>query len=378
MSALRVLIANDALDRRAGTEVYVRDLALGLLERGHKPIAFSTVLGDVARELRAATVPVIDDLNSLAARPDVIHGHHHIETMMALLHFPQTPAVHFCHGWMSWLDEPPHFPRILRYVAVDHTCLDRLVLQSGVPENRARVLLNFVDLNRFRPREPLPPRPARALLFSNYASGETHLGVVREACARAGLEFDVVGSGAGRPCAEPEKLLGGYDIVFAKARAALEAMAVGAAVVLCDATGMGPMVTIAEFERLRALNFGVRALSHPLDAERLAYEIERYDPADAAEVSRRIRAEASRDAALDELIELYAEVIAEYGALDHAACNPADEEGRAMAAYLGRLKSEIAAHGAATIRLRERVRRIPLVGRLGVRLARMIAGPPAR
>jgi hypothetical protein len=201
---------------------------------------------------------------------------------------------------------------------------------------------------------------------------------VREACARAGLEFDVVGSGAGRPCAEPEKLLGGYDIVFAKGRAALEAMAVGAAVVLCDATGMGPLVTAAELERLRARNFGARALSHPLDAERLAREIERYEPADAAEVSRRVRAEAGRDAALDELIELYEEVIAEYEARGGAARDPAAEEGRAAAAYLGRLKSEIAAHGAATIRLRERVRHIPLVGRLGVRLARMLAGPPAR
>jgi glycosyltransferase involved in cell wall biosynthesis len=378
LSALRVLIVNDALDRRAGTEVYVRDLALGLLERGHKPIAFSTVLGDVARELQAATVPVIKDLNLLAARPDIIHGHHHVETMMALLHFPQTPAVHFCHGWASWLDEPPHFPRILRYVAVDHTCRDRLVLQSGIPEERVRVLLNFVDLNRFKPRGLLPPRPRRALLFSNYASGETHLNVVREACARAGLEFDVIGSGAGRPCAEPEKILGDYDIVFAKARAALEAMAVGAAVVLCDSTGMGPMVTAAEFERLRALNFGVRALKHPLDAERLAREIERYDPTDAAEVSRRIRAEAGRDAALDELVELYEEVIAEYGASGRAACDSASEEGRAASRYLGQLKSEIVSHGAATVRLRERVRRIPLVGRLGVRLARMLAGPPAR
>jgi hypothetical protein len=204
------------------------------------------------------------------------------------------------------------------------------------------------------------------------------LGVVREACARAGLEFDVIGSGAGRPCAEPEKILGDYDIVFAKARAALEAMAVGAAVVLCDSTGMGPMVTAAEFECLRALNFGVRALCHPLDAERLAREIERYDPTDAAEVSRGIRAEAGRDAALDELVELYEEVIAEYGASGRAACDSADEEGRAAARYLGQLKSEIVSHGAATVRLRERVRRIPLVGRLGVRLARMLAGPPAK
>lgn len=378
MSSLRILITNTSLDRRTGTELYVRDLALGLLERGHKPIAFSTVLGDVARELQAATVPVIDDLNLLAARPDIIHGHQHLEAMMALLHFPRTPAVHYCHGWVSWQEEPPHFPRILRYVAVDQTCRDRLVLQSGVPEERVRVLLSFVDLKRFKPRATLPPRPRRALLFSNYASDETHLNVVREACARTGLEFDVVGAGVGRPCAEPEKILGDYDIVFAKARAALEAMATGAAVVLCDATGMGPLVTAAEFEHLRPLNFGVRTLRHALDADRLAREIEKYDAADAAEVSRKVRAEAGRDAALDNLIELYEEVIAEYASSDRAACDSIDEEGRAAAAYLRQLKSEIVAHGAATVRLRERVRNIPLIGRLGVRLARMIAGPPAR
>lgn len=375
MKPLNILIANDGLDRRAGTEVYVRDLALGLLRRGHKPIAFSTVLGEVARELRAATVPVIDDLNLLAVRPDVIHGHHHIETMMALLHFPETPAIHYCHGWTSWLDEPPHFPRILRYVAVDQTCRDRLLLRSGVPEERVRVLLNFVDMNRFRSRSQLPSRPKKALLFSNYASDETHLRIVREACARAGLEFDVIGSSVGRPCAEPENVLGDYDIVFAKARAALEAMAVGTAVVLCDATGMGPMVTCAEVERLRGLNFGVRALSQPLDADRLAVEIGRYDRADATEVSKKIRADAGLEAAVSDLIELYDEVIAEYLARDNTD-DAGAAEGRAAAAYLGRLKREIASHGAATIRMRERVRRIPVIGKLGVQLARLIAGSP--
>jgi Glycosyltransferase Family 4 len=375
MKGLRVLIVNDALDRRAGTEVYVRDLALGLLRRGHTPVVFSTVLGDVARELRAATVPVIDNLNSMAAEPDVIHGHHHIEAMMALLHFSKTPAIHFCHGWISWLDEPPHFPRILRYVAVDYTCRDRLVLEAGIPEEKVHVLLNFVDLDRFKPRDPLPARPARALLFSNYASDETHLGVVREACDRVGLDLDVVGSGVGKPCAEPEKLLGSYDIVFAKARAAIEAMAVGSAVVLCDASGMGPIVTTGELERLRALNFGLRALREPLSIERLIHEIERYDPVDAAEVSRRIRASAGSNAALDDLICLYEEVIAEYKSSDG---DDARREGRAAAEYLRQLKSEIATHGAATLRLRARVRRIPFVGKLGVRLARLIAGRPGQ
>jgi len=147
---LRILITNNTLDHRGGSETYVRDLAIGLLNRGHTPIAYSTQLGAVAREIRGASVPVIDNLDALAMPPDVIHGHHHVETMTALLRFPGVPAVSFCHGWIPWEEIPPRFPRILQYVAVDQTCRDRLILESGIPPDRVRVLLNFVDLERFK------------------------------------------------------------------------------------------------------------------------------------------------------------------------------------------------------------------------------------
>ncbi|MEP6913552.1 MAG: hypothetical protein ABI923_12405, partial [bacterium] len=117
---MRILITNNTLDARAGSELYVRDVATGLLDRGHTPVAFSTILGEVARNLRAATIPVIDSLDALTTPPDIIHGQHHVETMMAMLHFPNTPAVYFCHGWLPWEEAPPRFPRILKYIAVDH------------------------------------------------------------------------------------------------------------------------------------------------------------------------------------------------------------------------------------------------------------------
>ena len=125
MSKLRILITNNTLTYRAGTELYVRDVALALIKRGHTPIAYSTELGEVAQDIRAATIPVIDNLDALAAPPDVIHGHHHLETMTALLRFPGVPAVSFCHGWLPWEENPLRFPRILRYVAVDQACRDR-------------------------------------------------------------------------------------------------------------------------------------------------------------------------------------------------------------------------------------------------------------
>src|SRR5207253_11139176 len=99
------------------------------------------------------------------------------------------------------------------------------------------------DLARFARRRPLPPRPRRALIFSNRAHEYTFIPAVRSACRRRGLELDVGGAGVGRTVDNPETLLPNYDLVFAKARCALEAMAVGSAVILCDADGLGPLVT---------------------------------------------------------------------------------------------------------------------------------------
>ena len=88
--------------------------------------------------------------------------------------------------------------------------------------------------------------------------------VIREACIRAGLRLDTVGIGSGNPLANPEHVLPRYDIVFAKAKAAMEAMAVGNAVVLCDFAGVGPMVSPENFAQLLPMNFGFQALTQPL------------------------------------------------------------------------------------------------------------------
>src|SRR4051812_38079645 len=95
----RVLITNNTLGPRAGSEMYVRDVAFGLLEAGWQPMAFSTELGAVAEELRGMTIPVVSDLVRLPFRPDVIHAHHHLDAMAAIQQFPGVPVIYYCHGW---------------------------------------------------------------------------------------------------------------------------------------------------------------------------------------------------------------------------------------------------------------------------------------
>jgi len=72
--AWRVLLTNGALVHRAGSELYLVEVASRLLALGHSPIAYSPILGPLAAELRASTVPVVDDLAAVAEPPDLIHG----------------------------------------------------------------------------------------------------------------------------------------------------------------------------------------------------------------------------------------------------------------------------------------------------------------
>src|SRR5437016_6016798 len=162
---MRVLLTNNTLADRAGTELYVRDVAIELLRRGHHPVAYSSILGPVAAELRAATVPVISSLESLGEPPDIIHGHHHYDTLAAMHWFPDIPTVYFCHGWLPWEEMPLRFPRITQYVAVDELCRERLIVEGGVSPGDIEVILNFFDEEQFPPRPPLPEVPRRVLAF---------------------------------------------------------------------------------------------------------------------------------------------------------------------------------------------------------------------
>jgi hypothetical protein len=309
--ALRVLITCRELVVRAGSQLYTRDVAEALRELGHSPVVYSPRLGAVAEEMRSHGVAVIDRLDRLGAPPDFIHGQHHLEAMAAMLRFPAVPALFICHGWLPWEEAPPHFPSLLHYLAVDNLRRDRLVFEHGIPESQITVLPNFVDLDRFRPRPaPLPPHPRRALLLSNQASERTFVPVVERVCAASGIELAVAGSAAGAAASRPEELLAGFDLVFARGRAALEAMAVGAAVVLCDVEGDGPLVDTANFAALRDLNFGLATLRPPVDEERLRAAIGRYDPQEAARVRDLVRRETGRREAVARLTALYRGVIA--------------------------------------------------------------------
>lgn len=302
---MRILITNTQMRERSGTTIFARDLTLELLLIGHEVAIFTLVAGEIAGELRKEGVQVETSLHKIRMVPDIIHAHHVPLTIAALRYFKNVPAIYICHNHCLAIEAAPLHPRIQAYFGVSRICLKR-VRACGVPKEKIHPIYNSVDLKRFQPRTTyLPERPRRALLFSNYASNTTHMPAVREACRLANIELDVIGLGSGNPCVAPEHILRKYDLVFAKAKAAIEAMATGAAVVLCDFSGAGPMVTSSEFTALKQVNFGFQALLNPLDPAVLGQEICRYDPADAKKVQNMARNEHSLDRMAAHLVNFY-------------------------------------------------------------------------
>ena len=308
---MRILLTNITLASQTGTEIVTRDLALGLKARGHAPLVFTPNPGIVSKQMERGRVQVFERLEDIGDVPDIIHGHHLVETVSAMLHFPRTPAIFVCHDRLIWHDFPPVFEQARRFVAVDRNCLERLRFEAGVAQDKISLIFNAVDTSRFVPRTTLPQRPRRALIFSNYARPGTHLEPIQAACQELGIALNVVGAGMGSDSEEPELILSNYDLVFAKARCALEAMAVGCAVILCDTGGLGGMVRRNEVATLREWNFGMRCLQQPASTGRVIREILAYDAADATAVSAYIRENACLDRALDRYISLYEEIAAE-------------------------------------------------------------------
>lgn len=306
---MRVLITNTRLDGRGGSESFLRDLARGLQCRGHSVLAYSSDSTQQERLLENDVVSVATDLENLPFRPDVIHAQHHLDAMTALASLPGVPALYHCHGAV-WRESAPKHPRIYRYLAVSRTLAERMTVEFNISPGDITVLLNGVDLARFRTVRSLPPRPARALFFnSRHRPDSDTVSAIREVAVRRRLELDFVGAYFGRITVEPEKLLPSYDVVFASGRSAIEALACGCAVVVLGRTSCGEMVRSDNFDRLRDANFAIPVNSSPPAIATIAAELDRFSAEDGAAVSTRLRDEADFRQVVDVLLRIYEQIV---------------------------------------------------------------------
>ena len=304
---MRVLITNLFVARGSGTEAVVEALADGLRRGGVQTAIFAPQLGPQAERMRLRGHLLVDRTSAVPWTPDVIHAQHLTPALMALAAFPRTPVLYASHSNRLAVEGPLLHPNVRRYLAVDELVRQRC-LADGAPDDRLSVLLNPVDLERFRPRPPLPEAPRKALMLGKR---NEHREMVERACRSAGLALEALGPSAGRFSTALQDDLQEADIVFAAARGALEAACVGCFVVVCDGRGFAGPLTADRLDAWRPYNFGAGVLTRPCSPDGLAQAIGAYDPRQAEAVQGRLRPDADLRRYVDGVVALYRQCIDE-------------------------------------------------------------------
>jgi len=310
---MRILFTNNTLDQPAGTELSLRDAATRLKTRGHDVICFSRQHGPVADILSQSGIQTVGELGEIPVdwKPDVIHGHHEWETSLAALQFPESPIISFCRGVHAWQESPCTAPNVVKFVVVDTGCRDRLINEECIPESEIEMVLNGIDLSRFEERTEYRPKVELVLVFSNYARDDNYLDLIRRACAAEGVACEAIGNGVNRSVSNPTTFLQKADLVFAKGKAALEACASGAMVVVCDEPAVArDFVTPENFTTSRELSFGYPLMTEPHDIETYRNCIKGYNPAVAKAVCQLARDTADIERTVDQLESLYNQAVA--------------------------------------------------------------------
>jgi hypothetical protein len=272
---LRIVLGAHVLDWWGGSVTYSVTVARELARLGHGVTIFSPRVGEPAQVARRWGLDVVDDEAALPDACSAVFAQDAWSAYTLGARYPRAPVVGCIHGDEADAFFPPQLPEL---VSASVAMYDRVVeraraLAGGVPVVR---LAQPVDLRRFVPHGPLVDPPRRALALSNHLRGDRR-DQLAAACAEIGLELGFVGANNGASAA-PENELNRADIVIAKGRSIVEAMACGRAAYVYDQNGGDGWITPETYESHAADNFAGLSTGEVVDAARLRRDLAAYSP----------------------------------------------------------------------------------------------------
>lgn len=274
---MRVVFANHSLDHAGGIESYTTTVADHLQRFGHDVWIYTPEDGFTGEVARSMGLRVETDASRLPDDVDAVLAQDGVAALEMLAIRPAAPQIYCWHSELFDLHVPPQLDgvtaRIVTFYAGARKKAEALAVSAPIVE-----LTHPIDTERFKPRAPLRAKP-RALALGNYLTGE-RFRILEQACEIAGIELNRRGSHAeGGVTARPEDDMGRADIVFAKAKAAIEAMACGRAVYVYDAFGSDGWVTPQRYPRLEANCFAGTGGGQTVEIDALVAALGEYDPA---------------------------------------------------------------------------------------------------
>ena len=272
---MRIVIGTVALAYPGGTESYCLTVARELDRLGHDVTLFADSLGPLAERAAEGGFDIARELGELPIECDAVFANDGITVGLLAERYPGTRLVFCLHSNVFDVSLPPLSPGIIDALIApsERFAAHARAMALDVPVVR---LAQPVDTERFVPSVPPRSPPRRALLLSNYLEGRRRDALV-ETWTAAGIECVQVGI-RDRIAFDVRRDIAEADIVVAKARAAVEAMACGKAVYVFDAFGGDGWVTGENHAALEADNYAGLATDRSVDRRALASDLSRYDP----------------------------------------------------------------------------------------------------
>ncbi|HKP20126.1 MAG TPA: hypothetical protein VJT68_01315, partial [Thermoleophilaceae bacterium] len=271
---MRIVLGRRTLVDPGGTQTYAATVAYQLERLGHDVTLATEVAGPFAELVRARGTRVVHP-DELRGDVDVILGHDVVMTATLAERYPDARVVFVSHSDSYDLQLPPLVPGVVDAVVA---CSERMAsrVRASVLDAPIVRLREPIDSDAYFATAPLPPKPRRALILSNYLQGARRDRLVT-AWEGAGIECVHVGT-PGELMLDPRPEILGADIVVAKARAALEGMCCGRAVYVYDQFGGDGWITADNYAAFEADHFAGQATDTPVTLERLTADLADYSP----------------------------------------------------------------------------------------------------
>lgn len=350
---MRFVLSNFALAASGGSETYLLTVGHQLQRLGHDVVLYAHEVGPFADHARERGVEVVSRAADLPRECDVVVSQDAVVAYELAERFPAALHVFRACSDVYDFELPPQLDGVVDFVVAASDRVARCVEGCAVTAPLLR-LRQPIDIARLVPSAPIRARPRRAVMLGNYAVDHRRA-LFEEAWGRRGVEIARVGGVAGQSF-DVSAALAAADIVIAKGRAALDAMACGRAVYVCDAFGTDGWVTPDSYAALEADNFGGLATHRVATIETVGADLDDYHPGMGA-INRDLAVQ--HHSARKHAIELLAAV--SNGRRGARLQGPLDELGRLMGAAWSQ---ERLAHGLRAERTALRGQVIELEERL--------------
>lgn len=269
---MRFVLGNRHLIAAGGTEVHLVTIGEQLQRLGHEVVLYAPELGAFADHAGRHGLDVRDDAGLLPEACDVVFSQDGIAAYDLIRRYPDALSVFRICGDSYDFQLPPQLTGALDLVVALSDRYQRVGRACAVDVPIARLRIP-IDSERLVSLGPIGERPRRAVLLGNYT---THDALIRAAWEPLGV--DVIRVGGELQSYDVAQAVGEADIVVAKSRAALDAMACERAVYLLDMFGGDGWVTPDAYPALEADHFAGQATGRVIDAASLAADLAGYRP----------------------------------------------------------------------------------------------------